>query len=143
MILLLYKQILAEEMLNTLSKFLSTKSVGLKLTSKEGIYGRTIKITIPHIRQDIPVCILMKALGLESDLEIIEKIVLDSDQTEVREIIELLKPSLNEANEYNTQEDALEYISKYANLNGNPRDLKIEKEKKIAYVKEIMYKSNI
>lgn len=129
---------LAEIKSSTPNKFLSTKSVSLKLTSKEGIYGRTIKIAIPHIRQDIPVCILLKALGLESDLDIIEKIVLNSDIPENKDIIELLKPSLNEASEYKTQEDALEFMSKYVNFLGNPKDLKVEKEKKIAYIKEII-----
>ena len=76
-------------------------------------------------------------MGLESDLDIIEKIVLDSEQEENKDIIELLKPSLNEANEYNTQEDALEYIAKYVNFTGNPKDFKIEKEKKIVIMENV------
>ena len=129
---------LAEIKSSTPGKFLSTKGVSIKLTRKEGLYGRTIKITIPYVRQDLPVCIVLKALGLESDLDIIEKIVLDPEKEDSIEIISLLKPSIDEASDIKTQEDALEYISKYVHTNNNPKDFKIEKEKKIASVKELL-----
>ena len=84
-------------------KFLPPKNVSIKYTSKSGIYGRTIKITIPHIKQDIPIFILFKALGLESDRDIIDAII-DINDPNNYDIIQLLKPSLEEANTIHTQQ---------------------------------------
>ena len=52
-------------------KFLPPKNVSIKITSKNGIYGKTIKIVVPDIKHDIPIFILFKSLGIESDKDII------------------------------------------------------------------------
>ena len=70
----------------------------------------------------------MKALGLAPDLDIIEKIVLDVEKDENKEILELLKPALNEASD--KPEEALDYIAKYVNLASGQKDVKQEREKK-------------
>jgi DNA-directed RNA polymerase II subunit RPB2 len=120
-------------------KFLPPKNVSIKYTSKSGIYGRTIKITIPHIKQDIPIFILFKALGLESDRDIIDAII-DIEDPNNYEIIQLLKPSLEEANTIHTQQLAIEYLTKYTICTNQPKDIKIEKDKKISIVNDILSK---
>ena len=52
--------------------FNTPKNVSIKLTSKENIIGRTIKVAIPHIRVDVPLFILFRALGVISDKAILE-----------------------------------------------------------------------
>jgi DNA-directed RNA polymerase II subunit RPB2 len=121
-------------------KFLPPKNVSIKITSKNGIYGKTIKITVPHIKQDIPIFILFKALGLESDKDIIESIVDDINDHNNFEIIQLLKPSLEEASIITTQQLAMEYLTKYTVCTNQPKDIKIEKDKKISIVNDILTK---
>ena len=121
-------------------KFLPPKNVSIKITSKSGIYGKTIKITVPHIKQDIPLFIIFKALGLESDKEIIQSIINDIDNPENIELIQLLKPSLEEASVISTQQLAIEYLTKYTVCTNQPKDIKIEKDKKISIVNDILSK---
>jgi DNA-directed RNA polymerase II subunit RPB2 len=122
------------------NKFTPAKSINIKLSSKSTMFGKTIKVTIPHVRQDIPLFVLFRALGIESDKEIIEHIVFDIDASSSSKIIALLKPSLEEAINIQTQEFALEYISKYISIMGHPKEIKIEKEKKIGHVKDLLHK---
>ena len=49
-------------------KILTPKSIQVKITSKEGIHGRNIKVSIPHIKQDVPLFVVFKALGITNDL---------------------------------------------------------------------------
>ena len=51
----------------------------MKLYSNDAtsIYSNYIRITMPYFKQDIPLFILMRALGFISDKEIIKLIVLD------------------------------------------------------------------
>ena len=122
------------------SKFTPGKAFNVKLANKSATFGKTIKVTIPHVRQDIPLFILFRALGIESDKEIIEHIVYDISASDSEKIINLLTPSLEEAVNVQTQEFALEYISKYVSILGHPKEEKIEKEKKIGYVKDLLNK---
>ena len=41
-------------------KILTPKKIQVKLSSKEGIYGKTIKVSMPHVKVDIPLCILFR-----------------------------------------------------------------------------------
>ena len=55
------------------------KVVTLKITSKNEIYGNSIKIQLPHMKQEIPLFILFRALGCGSDKDIIYHII-DNDK---------------------------------------------------------------
>ena len=131
---------IAEVKSSPINKFLIPKNVSVKLTSKENIKGRIIKVNIPHIKQDIPLFILFKALGLESDKDIINAIVLDINNPDNNEIIRLLGGSLQDIGDIHTQQLALEYLTKYAVYTNQPKDIKIEKNKKISIVKDILTK---
>ena len=56
--------------------------------------GPTIVATLPYTNQDIPIIILFRALGFVSDKDILEHILPDLNDNEM---LELLKPSLDEA----------------------------------------------
>jgi len=75
----------------------------------KGNRAQTISATIPHIRESIPVAILLRALGCLSDKQIINKICYDPKDTDMCEAI---RPSLEEAMSIMTEEDALDYISR-------------------------------
>ena len=58
-------------------KFITPKSVSIKITSKETMNGRLLKIFIPNFKYEIPLFIIFRLLGVVSDKEIIEHIVYD------------------------------------------------------------------
>lgn len=93
--------------------------------------GGTIRVTIPYIRQDIPIIVLFRALGLVADKDILEHIVYDL--TDVA-MMDLLRPSLEEASVIQSQEVALDFIGKRGNVVG------ATKEKRIQYAKDILQK---
>ncbi len=90
-------------------------TVQVKLTSKEvsSFSGRLIKVQIRKFRQDIPLFVVFRALGIISDKNIIEMIVNDIDEASNQDYIELLRGSLEEASPIQSKKVALEYLSKY------------------------------
>ena len=85
-----------------------TTKVKLYRTSPGGVQlGRTIRVRYHNINSDIPMFILFRALGVDSDREIVRLVVYDMDDTEM---IEMLKPSLEEGLMAIDQPAALDYI---------------------------------
>ncbi|CAL5225068.1 g7846 [Coccomyxa viridis] len=85
-----------------------TTKVKLYRTSPGGVQlGRTIRVRYHNINSDIPMFILFRALGVDSDKEIVRLVVYDMDDTEM---IEMLKPSLEEGLMAIDQPAALDYI---------------------------------
>lgn len=105
----------------------------LKLTSKgefrKDNIGQVIRAKIPYIKQDIPVVILFKALGLESDKEIFNHICFDFKDTPM---LEMFKPSLVEAFYVQNKEVALDFIGKRGGV-----DL-VKKSRRVEYCKDIL-----
>jgi DNA-directed RNA polymerase II subunit RPB2 len=62
--------------------------------------GGVIRAQIPYIKADIPILILFRALGVVNDKEILEHIVYDFEELEM---MEMLRPSIEEAQPIQTQ----------------------------------------
>ena len=92
-------------------KCISPKQISVMLSQKNNGYGNFICIQIPRMKQPIPIVILFRALGVLSDKEICEKIVLDINDKNNKLFIDNLKASIVEANSYTTEEAALKYIT--------------------------------
>jgi len=90
-----------------------------------------IRITLPYIRTDIPVFVVFRALGFVADKDILEHIVYDFGD---HEMMELLRPSIEEAFVIQSQAVALDFIGKRGSAVGVTRD------KRIKYAKEILQK---
>ena len=71
--------------------------------------GKVITARIPYIRQDINIIILFRALGLDQDKDILDHIIFDDNDTSM---LELLRPSLENAFEIHRQSAALDYIGR-------------------------------
>ena len=67
-----------------------------------------IVVEIPNVKRPIPFFILMRALGIISDYDIIETCMLNMSENE--DLIELFRPSVHDANKIFTQRAAIEYI---------------------------------
>ena len=70
-----------------------------------------IVVVIPNVRKPIPLFIVMRALGVLSDKDIIEYCLLDLEKNE--SMIDLFIPSIHDANRVFTQEIALKFISTF------------------------------
>jgi DNA-directed RNA polymerase II subunit RPB2 len=114
------------------------KLTTIKMTSKSNQFGRLMRINIHHIRIDVPVFVLFRALGIESDKKIIEMCVYDVSKPESKILMEYLKGCVNEGNFVQTRIQALEYLSKYLNISGYPKEIIQNKNKRISIVLDIL-----
>jgi len=94
----------------------NVKNAEVKLTAKEGTIGRTIKVKVQGMRQELPLFVIFRALGIISDKQIVEFILYSLSDSEVAPYLELIRPSIDEAAPIRDQQTALEYCSKYVIL---------------------------
>lgn len=116
------------------------KITSLKLSSKANQFGRYIRANIHHIKTDIPIFILFKALGLENDKDILQYIVYDVDDVNNKLIINNLIGCIEEANNITCQRDALEYLSKYLNITGYPKEFLCNKMQRLNIIRTVLEK---
>lgn len=93
--------------------------------------GHQIRTTIPYIRSDIPIVIVFRALGFVADRDIIEHIVYDFNDTEM---MERLRPSLEEAAPIQNQIVALDYIGKRGSA------INVGRRERVQYARDILQK---
>jgi DNA-directed RNA polymerase II subunit RPB2 len=84
---------------------LSVRMVAPTPTRRNG----NIVVNIPNVRAPVPLFIVMRALGVTSDKEIIQTCLLDLEKQE--DYVDLFIPSVHDASVITTQELAIEYIS--------------------------------
>ena len=89
------------------SKKIRTLSVRILAPQASKDYGNIVVI-VPNVRKPVPLFILMRALGVISDKEIIQHCLLDLKKNE--ELIELFIPSVHDAGNIFTQQAALKYM---------------------------------
>ena len=70
-----------------------------------------IVVVVPNVRKPMPLFIVMRALGVQSDLDIIKTCLLDLDKAQ--DYIDLFIPSVHDANKIFNQQTALEYIASF------------------------------
>ena len=118
-------------------KILTPKSIQVKITSKETMNGKNIKVSIPHVKQDVPLFVVFKALGIVSDYDIVSYILYDIEREDWGQYTQFLRASLDEASTITTQEMAKDYLCKYVNMMGYDRD-KSEKDRRLTYLNDII-----
>jgi len=92
-------------------KCISPKQINITIATKNNGYGHAIYIQIPRIKIPIPLFILYRALGITSDKDICENIILDIENKKMQKMLYGLKASIIESNEYDNQEKAINYIT--------------------------------
>ena len=114
------------------------KLTSLKLSSKQTQFGYYIRASIHHIRIDIPVFILFRALGFESDKDIVKLCVYDLDDPNNKILIDNLKGSIEDSNTILNRLSALEYLQKFLNISGYPKEIMQNRSKRINIILEIL-----
>ena len=103
-------------------KFSVPKTTSLKLSAKPNQFGRYVRVNVHHIKHDIPLFVLFRALGVESDKAIVEYIIRDSDKYYANLSQELVG-SIEEANNIMSMREAREFLCRYMNINGHPKEM--------------------
>jgi len=94
-------------------KCISPKQIEMMIASKNNGFGHGIYIQIPRVKQPIELFALFRALGVMSDKEICEYILLNIEDEKQVELADCLQASIIDGNKYMTQEDALSHITSY------------------------------
>ena len=88
------------------------RTMAVKIVAPTTILSNNqIVVTVPNVRKPVPLFILMRALGVISDKNIIEYCLLDLKKNET--YIDLFIPSVHDANQIFNQEVALRYIASF------------------------------
>lgn len=91
-------------------KCISPKQLDMMIASKNNGFGHGLYVTIPRFKQPIELFALYRALGVLSDREICEYILLNIEESKQAELIACLEASIIDGNKYPTQEDSLRHI---------------------------------
>jgi len=92
------------------SKPIRTTAVKIIAPSAK-LSNNQIVVLVPNVKNPVPLFILMRALGVISDKEIISICLLSDLNDPNNEYIDLFIPSIHNANKFFTQQTALEYIA--------------------------------
>ena len=99
-------------------KCISPKQITMLIASKNNGFGNSILLQIPRIKQPIPLFIVFRALGIITDKDICEMIVLNvndrTEQKETQRLLMALRASIVDASTHMTKEDALQLITSNA-----------------------------
>ena len=88
------------------------RTMSVRMVAPSARYSNgQIVVVIPNVRKPIPLFIVMRALGVLSDRDIIEYCLLDLEKNE--SMVDLFIPSIHDANRIFTQEIALKFISTF------------------------------
>ncbi|KDQ19740.1 hypothetical protein BOTBODRAFT_27165 [Botryobasidium botryosum FD-172 SS1] len=112
-------------------KTISTMQVKMFHRNQEKTLGNVIRATLPYIRNDIPIWVVFRGLGITSDRDILEHICYDTTDTQM---VEMLKPCIDEGFVIQEREVALDFIGKRGTTTG------LSKEKRLRYAQEILQK---
>jgi len=94
-------------------KCISPKQIEMMIASKNNGFGNGIYVTVPRIKQPIELFVLFRALGIISDKEICQYILLDIEEEKNGDLLKCLQASIIDANKYLTQEDAIRHITSF------------------------------
>ncbi|KAL7951961.1 hypothetical protein V8C42DRAFT_305765 [Trichoderma barbatum] len=115
-------------------------SMMLKLYGKgdsaRGGFGQTIHTTLPFVKSDLPVAIVFRALGVVSDEDILNHICYDRNDSQM---LEMLRPCIEEAFCVQDREVALDFIGK----RGNRDQAGLGREKRVRVAKDILQKETL
>ena len=91
------------------------------LTKKPARVRNSITMTCPNIETEVPLFVMFRALGIESDKEIMSYILYDINDNTNQPLIEFLRYSVLGASSIYTQKDAFEFLRKYVEYNNDDK----------------------
>ena len=119
-------------------KCISPKQIEMMIASKNNGFGNGIYVTVPRIKQPIELFVLFRAVGIISDKEICEYILLDVDAEKNEDLLKALQASIIDANKYLTQEDAMRHITSMVAYMPMNMDKETGAKKKREFTQEVI-----
>jgi DNA-directed RNA polymerase beta subunit/intein/homing endonuclease len=119
-------------------KCISPKQIEMMIASKNNGFGNGIYVTVPRIKQPIELFVLFRAVGIISDKEICEYILLDVDAEKNEDLLKSLQASIIDANKYLTQEDAMRHITSMVAYMPMNMDKETGAKKKREFTQEVI-----
>jgi len=119
-------------------KCISPKQINLMITSKNNGFGCAIVVQIPRIKQPIPLFIVFRALGVISDKNICEYILLDLENEKYKSMLENLQASIMDANKYLSREECIKYITSYVIYTPINMDKETGARKKVEFTMDVL-----
>ena len=119
-------------------KCISPKQINIMISTKNNGHGHSIFVQIPRIKVPVPLFLVFRSLGIVSDKEICDYILLNLEDQYSKKMLFGLKASIIDANKYHTEEEALNYI--ISNAMYTPINMTPEKgyEKKKEFTKNVL-----
>jgi len=97
-----------------------------------------IVVSIPNVRKPVPLFIVMRALGVISDKEIIEYCLLDIENN--KDFLEMFRPCVHDAGMIFTQQAALGYIAQLTKGKSNSHTMEILMNYFLPHIGELNFK---
>ena len=119
-------------------KCISPKQITMYVSSKNNGFGFAMYLQLPRVKQPIPLFIVFRALGVLSDKDICDKILLNIEDPKYKEMVEGLQASIIEANGHMTQQDAIKYILTHVMYTPINMDKEAGAKKKYDFVMEVL-----
>jgi DNA-directed RNA polymerase beta subunit len=133
------------------SKCISPKQINMMVMTKQNGFGHPLVIQIPRMKQPIPLFVVFRALGVLSDREICEYIVLNVDGNDGNDgndggsaeltdrLLKSLQASIIDANGIMTQEDAVRYFTSQVIFTPINMDKETGATKKREFAHEVLH----
>ena len=117
-----------------------TRTLAVKLVAEKPSYtNMQIVVKVPNVRKPVPLFILMRALGVESDREIIQTCLIDMEAN--KSMLELFRPSVHDAGYIFTQSAALKYIASFTKRQTTTYALHLLMDYLLPHMGELNFKS--
>jgi DNA-directed RNA polymerase II subunit RPB2 len=101
---------------------LPAKTTSISMSAKPNHLGRTIRINTSFLRSEVPLFIMFRALGIETDKLILNHIVYNLTDKQNTRILEEMKATIDDSSDIYSQEQALNFLLKYTVMSGIPRE---------------------
>ena len=119
-------------------KCISPKKIILMLSSKHNGFGHPISVQIPRVKQPIPLFIVFRALGVLSDKEICEHVLLNLESKQHAIMLNALQASIIESNKYLTKDECIKFIMTHALYTPINMDKETGIRKKLEFTMDIL-----
>lgn len=117
-------------------KFLYPKSVKLNLSTKKKELN-SINVSLPNVKQEIPLFVMFRAIGIITDKEITSYIVQEFTSKSSMDMQQLLRSSVLKAKSVTTQEEAIQFIGRYVTSSLYSKEYS-EEERQKQYVEQLL-----
>jgi DNA-directed RNA polymerase II subunit RPB2 len=119
-------------------KCISPKQLNVMVSSKNTGFGYPLTVQIPRLKQPVPLFVLFRALGVTSDKEICEYILLDLKHQDHQDMLEFLNATIRDSADLLTQEDCLRCVTQHVMYTPINMDRETGQKKKREFAVDVL-----